>query len=101
MKKQLEALRNIEEADRRRPLAEKLADIDSGKYWSDLRKQLDAAGLGAEVLTVGKLCDCDIYVNGDQIAYEVTQTFPEVSKEQVFIWLCGHAGEHHEVYGTI
>lgn len=101
MKKQLEAIREIEEINRRKPLDETLADIDSGKRWSDLRKQFDAAGVSAEAYAVSQLCKCDIYVNGNQIAWEVMQVFHEVSKQQVLTWLCQHAEEHHEIYGTI
>lgn len=101
MKKQLEAIRGIEETNRRKPLAETLAGIDSGKHWENLRKQFNAAGVTAEAYAVSELCKCDIYVNGDQIAWEVMQVFPKISKHQVLTWLCQHAEEHHEVSGTI
>lgn len=101
MKKQLEAIREIEEINRRKPLAVVLADIGSGNRWDDLRKQFNAAGVSAEAYTLHNLCACDIYVDGDQIAWEVMQVFPEVSKRQVLTWLCQHAEEHHEICGTI
>ena len=101
MKKQLEAIREIEETNRRKPLAETLADIDSGKHWDNLRKQFNAAGVTAEAYAVSELYKCDIYVNGDQIAWGVMQVFPEVSKRQALTWLCQHAEEHHEISGTI
>lgn len=101
MKKQLEAIREIEGNSRRKPLAETLADIDSGKHWENLRKQFNIAGVTAEAYAVSELCKCDIYVNGNQIAWEVMQVFPEVSKRQALTWLCQHAEEHHEIYGAI
>lgn len=45
MKKQLEAIREIEETNRRKPLAETLADIDSGKHWDNLRNLINAAAI--------------------------------------------------------
>lgn len=101
MKQQLESIRMIEENERQKPLHEKLADIASEKHWSDLRKQFDAAGIIAEAYAVHKLWKCDIYVDGDQISWEVMQVFPEVSKRQVLTWLCQHAESHHEIFGTI
>ena len=101
MKKQLEAIREIEETNRRKSLTEILADIDSGKHWHNLRKQFNAVGVTAEAYAVSELCKCDIYVNGDQIAWEVMQVFPEASKRQALTWLCQHAEEHHEISVTI
>lgn len=101
MQKQLEALRKIEGANSWKSIETKLAELNNGEYWYNLRKQFDAAGVTAEAYAVSELCKCDIYVNGDQIAWEVMQVFPEVSKRQALTWLCQHAEEHHEISGTI
>lgn len=101
MNKKLEAIRRIEDENRRRPIAEVLADLNSGKHAKDLRVKFDAAGVTAEDYTQNELWKCDIYVDGDQIAYQVTEVYPEVSRRQVLTWLCSHAESHHEIFGTI
>lgn len=100
MNAKLEAIRRIED-ENRRPLDEVLADLFSGKHIKDLRAKFDAAGVTAEDYTQNELWKCDIYVDGDKIAYLVTEVFPEVSRRQVLEWLCNHAESHHEIYGTI
>lgn len=97
IKKQLALIRQIDEINRHKPLKQRLAGINSGEYFQNLRTQLNADNITAEAFTVSRLCDYDIYVDGDQIIWEVMQVFPETNFLQVFDWLLIHAEKHHEI----